>query len=120
MTVKNALAGIAVRNLEKSVVWYQQLLGRQPDTRPMDQLAEWRFEVGGWIQVFEDKGRAGSSSVTLVDTNVAERIADLKAKGITIESEIDAEPIKVAIITDPDGNRIVFAEGKGERHRAVA
>ena len=31
----------------------------------MPEVAEWRFERGGWIQVFHDERRAGSSSVTL-------------------------------------------------------
>lgn len=120
MSVKNALAGVAVRQLSSAIAWYEHLLGRAPDTQPMAEVAEWQFETGGWLQVFEDKTRAGLSSVTLVETDVAGRIADLDAKNIVIESETNSEPIKLAIIRDPDGNQIVFAQGKGEKHRAVA
>jgi hypothetical protein len=30
------------------------------------------------------------------------------------------EHVSVITITDPDGNQVVFAHGKGEKHRAVA
>ena len=120
MSVKNALAGIAVRDLQSAKSWYEKLLGREPDTNPMKELYEWKFESGGWIQVFEDKKRAGSSSVTLVETSVPDRIKDLEAKHYEIVSKTDTDIIKLAIIKDPDGNQIVFAQGKGEKHKAVS
>ena len=120
MSVTNALAGIAVNDLGSSIAWYAQLLGRQPDSRPMEEVAEWEFERGGWIQVFEDKERAGCSSVTLVETDVARRTGVLKKAAIRIVSEMKSEEAKLVIIHDHDGNRIVFARGRGERHRAVA
>jgi hypothetical protein len=102
------------------MAWYAKLLGREPDTRPMNGLAEWQFETGGWLQVFEDKKRAGHSSVTLVETDVVHRIAELKSKGIALFSETLSESIKLAIVKDPDGNQVVFAQGQDEDHRAVA
>lgn len=120
MSLKNALAGIAVRDLQAAKPWYQQLLGREPDTHPMAELFEWKFERGGWVQVFEDAARAGSSSVTLVETDMAGRIKDLEDKGIEIVSKTNSEQIKIAIVKDPDGNQIVFAQGQGETHKAVS
>jgi hypothetical protein len=32
----------------------------------MAGFAEWKLADGGWIQVFQDKERAGSSSVTFL------------------------------------------------------
>jgi hypothetical protein len=29
------------------------------------------------------------------------------------------DQVSVAIVSDPDGNQLVFAHGKGEKHRAV-
>ena len=43
---------------------YENLLDRPPDKRPMEGLAEWQMRDGAWIQVYEDKQRAGFSSVT--------------------------------------------------------
>jgi hypothetical protein len=119
MALKNALAFIAVRDIEASARWYRMLLGREPDTQPMKGLAEWQFEAGGWLQVNENKQLAGRSSVTLVETDLDDRINKLKKAGIEPKSVMRGEQVSVAIITDPDGNQVVFAQGRGEKHRAV-
>ena len=106
----NALAGIAVKDLGAAISWYEQLFDRPPDARPMSEVAEWEFEQGGWIQVFEDPDRAGRSSVTLVERSLEDRVADLQAKAIGIQSVGDSESVRTAIVTDPDGNQLVFAE----------
>ena len=120
MPLKNALAFIAVREVEASTRWYRMLLGREPDTQPMKGLVEWQFEAGGWLQVNENKQLAGRSSVTLVETDLDNRINKLKKAGIEPKSVMRGEQVSVVIITDPDGNQVVFAQGKGERQRAVA
>jgi len=66
MAIVNALAGIMVSDLTTAEAWYEQLLSRPADARPMEGLAEWKLADGGWIQVFQDKDRAGSSSVTFL------------------------------------------------------
>ena len=119
MALKNVLAFIAVRDIEAGIRWYKMLLGREPDTQPMKGLAEWQFEAGGWLQVNENKQLAGRSSVTLVETDLDERIKQLKKAGIEPKSVIRGEQISVVTVTDPDGNQVVFAQGKGEKHRAV-
>jgi hypothetical protein len=111
----NALAGIAVKDLEAAIPWYERLLGRSPDARPMSEVAEWRFEGGGWIQVFEDPERAGRSSVTLVERDLDERLTDLHAKTIEIRSTNEAESVRTAIVDDLDGNQLVFAESVDNR-----
>ncbi|MEO5755454.1 MAG: VOC family protein [Mesorhizobium sp.] len=120
MTVKNALAGIAVNDLAAAIRWYENLLDREPDARPMDSLAEWRFASGGWIQVFQDGRRAGHSSVTFAENDMDARLADLAAKSIEIGSTADGDLVRTAIITDPDGNQIVFAQGKDFEHRSTS
>ncbi len=119
MTTRNALAGVAVGNLDSAIDWYARLLGRQPDLQPLKDVAEWEFSGGGWIQVFQDSGRAGASFVTLVETDVEARIADLEAKGIPVKTASRSDSVVLAIVADPDGNKIVFAQGKAPSHRAV-
>lgn len=111
--VTNALAGIAVRDLPGSVEWYARLLDRRPDARPMPEVAEWKFSKGGWIQVFEDPDRAGSSSVTLVEADLDDRLHDLRSKGIDVASTSDSREVRTAIVADPDGNQLVFAQSVG-------
>lgn len=121
MEVINVLAGVAVKDLDKTGPWYEKLFGRPPDTRPMEGLLEWEFEKGGWLQVFEVKSGAARSFVTLVENSVDGRIEDLRAKVIEIVSSSgsDGDAVKTAIIKDPDGNQIVFAQGMDDIHRST-
>jgi hypothetical protein len=115
MALKNALAFLAVRDVEEGTRWYKMLLGREPDTQPMKGLVEWQFEAGGWLQVNENKQLAGRSSVTFVETDLDDRIKQLKKAGIEPKSVISrGEQVSVVIITDPDGHQVIFA-----RHRAI-
>jgi predicted enzyme related to lactoylglutathione lyase len=110
MTINNTLAGIAVRDLNSAVVWYEQLLRRPADSKPMEGLAEWRFPKGGWLQVFQDRDRAGSSSVTLAVTSLDDALVELQETGIPVGRTITSEITKIAVVADPDGNQIIFAE----------
>ena len=65
MSIRNALASVAVKDLKSASQWYEQLFGRPPDSRPMPEVAEWKFEQGGWLQVYQLPERAGKGSVTL-------------------------------------------------------
>ncbi|RYZ73286.1 MAG: VOC family protein [Lysobacteraceae bacterium] len=113
MTILNALAGIAVKDIDVAVDWYEQILG--PATRPMDEVAEWQLPKGGCLQVFEDGSRAGLSSVTLVVEDLDREIAGLESKGIRIDETSHSELIDLAIVQDQDGNQVVFAHAKGKR-----
>jgi hypothetical protein len=117
--IKNVLAFISVRDIQPAVRWYSMLVGRPPDTQPMEGLAEWKFEGGGWLQVNENRQLSGRSSITLVETDIDERMAMLTKAGIKPKSFIQGEAVSVIIIADPDGNQVVFARGKDETHRSA-
>ena len=110
MAIVNALAGIMVSDLTTAEAWYEQLLSRPADARPMQGLAEWKLADGGWIQVFQDPDRAGSSSVTFLVSGLDDQLAELKSKGIAIDRTTTSDYVKTATVTDPAGNRVVFAE----------
>jgi hypothetical protein len=76
----------------------------------MAEVAEWKFERGGWLQVYENAERAGSGSCTLAVSNLDEQIADLKKKGIDAGQPMVSEKAKVVMIKDPEGNSLAFAE----------
>ena len=40
MSIDNALASVAVKNLKVAVAWYEQLMGRPADSTPMPEVAE--------------------------------------------------------------------------------
>ncbi|MDB6060318.1 MAG: hypothetical protein JWM78_421 [Verrucomicrobiaceae bacterium] len=110
MAINNALAGIAVNDLDSALVWYQQLFNRAADSRPMPEVAEWKFPNGGWIQIFQDRDRAGSSSVTLCVESLDDEVFELSAKAISPGWENDSPLVKTVIVKDPDGNQLVFAQ----------
>lgn len=114
MSIRNALAGIAVKDFRSALSWYEQLLGRAA-TRPMAEVAEFEFENGGWLQVFADAQRAGFSSVTLTVTDLDEQLHDLRSKSLEASSITNSSLVKTATVTDPDGNQIVFAQPLSER-----
>ena len=110
MSIQNALASLPVKNLSVSIQWYEKLFGRAADSNPMPEVAEWKFDRGGWLQVFQATTNAGNGSVTLAVDNLAEQISDLKNLGIETGSQSGGDNVKVIMIKDPDGNSIAFAE----------
>ena len=110
MSIDNALASVAVSNLQRAVAWYEQVLGRPPDTRPMPEVAEWKFPRGGWLQVYELPERAGQGSFTLAVTGIDHVVARVQALGIATGARSSNEKVQTLMITDPDGNHIAFAE----------
>lgn len=110
MAIVNVLASVAVQDLNSALKWYEKLLGRVADSRPMPELAEWKFERGGWLQVYQLPERAGSGSFTLSVTSIEDQIAHLDKIGINTMQRTTGEKVKTVMITDPDGNHIAFAE----------
>lgn len=110
MSIKNAIASVAVKDLSSAIQWYATLFGRPVDSRPMAEVAEWKFERGGWLQVYENAERAGAGSCTLAVSSLDGQIADLKNKGIETGEPMISEKAKVVMIKDPEGNSIAFAE----------
>jgi hypothetical protein len=109
MSIINALASVAVRDLNAAVKWYAALLRKAP-TKPMPEVAEWSFERGGSLQVYQLPERAGSGSFTLAVSNMEEEVARLKELNIDTSQRTSGERVKTLMITDPDGNHIAFAE----------
>ncbi|GAA5116669.1 VOC family protein [Luteolibacter yonseiensis] len=110
MNFRNALSGIAVKDIDAAIIWYEALIGRPPDIRPMDRVAAWQFPEGGWIEVFREEERAGMSTVILAVASLELQLAELAKTGIAVTYNTPSKDIgEVAIIEDPDGNRIVFA-----------
>jgi predicted enzyme related to lactoylglutathione lyase len=110
MAFKNAIASVAVRDLETAIRWYEELLGKPPDSRPMTELAEWRFDGGGWLQVYHLPERAGAGSVTLAVSGLDDLTARLARRGIDTRQRTQEPRIRTLMIVDPDGNHIALAE----------
>jgi predicted enzyme related to lactoylglutathione lyase len=110
MSIDNVLASVAVSDLGASVAWYGKLLGREPDKRPMAEVAEWKFAGGGWLQVYQLPERAGNGSFTLSVAGIEEIVRHVAGLGIDTSERTSTDRVRTLMITDPDGNHIAFAE----------
>ena len=110
--VTQVLAGIAVADHDRARAWYERMLGRPPDARPMDGLAEWHYPGTGSIQVVEDADHAGNSLLTLTVDDLREHVAGLEQEGLAPGAIDDTTSDKVlfATIADPEGNTITLVE----------
>lgn len=110
MSVTTVLAVVSVSDPEESRRFYEQLFGRPADTNPMGTLLEWKITDDGWLQVFQDEDRAGTSYLTLGVDDIDKHIAELAGRDLSLK-EIDADaPMRLAQIFDPDGNQITFGQ----------
>jgi catechol-2,3-dioxygenase len=112
MPVNRVLAALAVADVDSALRWYERLLGRPADARPMDGLAEWHFPQSGVIQLVEDAERAGRSLVTLDVNDLGRELVTLRERGIDLGAMDDTTSDKVlfATVTDPEGNAITLVE----------
>jgi len=112
MTFDHLLAVVAVRDLQAGREWYSALLGRQPDNDPMPTLSEWQVVPRGWLQVFEDPERAGSSLFNLAVDDLDAHITALRDQGLHPEDLVEAaKGVRLSTLTDPDGNTIRLIGG---------
>jgi predicted enzyme related to lactoylglutathione lyase len=112
MSVNTVLAGMAVADFEAAVSWYERLVGRPADQRPMGGLAEWHFPGTGVIQVIQDPERAGKSLLTLMVDDLAADLAAVAERGVDTGplDDTTSDKVLVAPVTDPAGNAITLVE----------
>src|SRR5689334_21400301 len=111
MTITNALAGLAVRDLAASKAWYEKILG--PGSHPMAEVVEWHLPNGGGLQVYAGPERAGRGSCTLIVSDIDETARQLSDVGVAPEVEpTRSDQVDTIMIKDPDGNSIAFAMPK--------
>ena len=113
MALTRMLAQMTVTDLEPAVAWYTRLLGAEPDDRPMDGLVEWHLDPAFGVQVWADAERAGNSTMVIVESELDGLAQRLAGDGIRHDGIQDATTTRVLMVTDPDGNRIVFTAPLG-------
>ncbi|MFC8230441.1 VOC family protein [Streptomyces sp. NPDC057287] len=111
MSFTHVLAVAPVMAIEPAVEWYERLLGRPADVRPMDGLADWHISPYAWLQVFQSPEQAGGSLVNLVVDDLDRTLSDLAERGITTgETLPGSRGVRFAAVHDPDGNRVTLIE----------
>lgn len=112
MPIENVLASLAVKDITQAARWYGKLFGREGEA-PMDELREWSFPRGGWLQVYQLPERAGNGSCTLAVSDLDEQLGKLESMGVDTSERQENARVKTVMITDPDGNHIAFAQAMG-------
>ena len=110
MTIVNAIASLAVSDLPASSLWYARLLGKQAISQPMPEVAEWQFDRGGWLQLYQQPDRAGGGSVTLAVDDIEALASHLQLVGVAHGARRATPQVRTIMLTDPDGNHIAFAQ----------
>jgi glyoxylase I family protein len=112
MSIAHVLAVVPVSDIQAAQRWYEALFGRPEDNHPMDSLVEWRVTETGWVQVFHDPDRAGSTLLNFADDDLEEQAAQLAVRGLVLNAIQTANKgVRTASLTDPDGNRVTFIGG---------
>ena len=109
MSIDNALASVAVKDVKAASAWYARLLGRVGST-PMPEVAEWRFPRGGCLQVYQLPERAGEGSFTLAVSDIEGEVRKLLAMGVDASHRTSDSRAQTVMVTDLDGNHIALAE----------
>ncbi|MEU9592382.1 VOC family protein [Streptomyces sp. NPDC048193] len=111
MSFTHVLAVAPVSDMEPAVAWYERLLGRPADARPMAGLADWHVAPSGWIQVYVSPEHAGASLLNLVVDDLDRALSDLADRGITAGPvQPGSRNVRFAAVRDPDGNRVTLIE----------
>src|SRR4051812_22609059 len=110
MSIRNAIASVAVKDLKSSLPWYERLVGRGPDRTEQSGKVEWIFEQGGRLQVHQHESRAGRSAAALAIGNLDVEMLQLNKWGIAVGEVIRTSSERSLLIEDPDGNCITLAE----------
>jgi hypothetical protein len=114
MAIETVFAHVSCSSLEASISWYEKLFGKPPLRRPMPGLAEWQFTDSAEVQLFEDKGKAGSSTLTLGVLPLADERQRLLDAGLEPGPIEKADHFWIMRMRDPDANLVVMASAQRE------
>ena len=111
MAYTHVFTGAAVADLGSALAWYERLLGRPSDLVPNENEAVWHLTETASIYVVGDPDRAGRGLLTVFVDDLDGWVAELVARGLETDTIETVQGLfRKTVITDPDGNRITFAE----------
>jgi catechol 2,3-dioxygenase-like lactoylglutathione lyase family enzyme len=111
MSITKVLSVVPVADFEASIAWYERLLGRPADAKPMPGLADWHLTDTAWVQVYRDVEHASTAALNFAVDDLRTHTTELFARGITVGDVTTTDKnAKLAAVTDPSGNTITFIE----------
>ncbi len=119
---KIAFVGIPVTDMERARAFYEDVLGLQPDPEMTGQ--HWtEYSIGDGTLAIACVGEQwkpsneGTSAALEVE-NLEEAIAELERRKIAYD-KVDSPVCRMAIIEDPDGNKLIIHKLKPEDEKGV-
>lgn len=117
MITEMAFTGTPVRDIKRARAFYEGVLGLKPTMESAGGM--WvEYDIGGstlGIGCYGDVWKPSSDGTCVgfeVDDLAAE-VARIKSKGVPVHMDVTDTPIcRIAIISDPDGNRILLHKRK--------
>jgi hypothetical protein len=101
---------LPVADHAEAVTWYQKWIGRGPDVKPMEGVAEWQLAKNAWIQVFVDPESAGHTTIVVGVADIDTQRAACTAANVVVGDVSDYGFVKTAEAVDPAGNKILFVQ----------
>ena len=119
---KIAFVGIPVTDMERARAFYEDVLGLQPDPEMTGQ--HWtEYSIGNGTLAIACVGEQwkpsneGTSAALEVE-NLEEAIARFEERKIAYD-RVDSPVCRMAIIQDPDGNKLIIHKLKPEDEKGV-
>jgi predicted enzyme related to lactoylglutathione lyase len=119
---KIAFVGIPVTDMERARAFYEDVLGLQPDPEMTGQ--NWtEYLIGDETLAIACVGEQwkpsneGTSAALEVE-NLEEAIAELERRKIAYD-KVDSPVCRMAIIEDPDGNKLIIHKLKSKDEKGV-
>ncbi|HET8658676.1 MAG TPA: VOC family protein [Micromonosporaceae bacterium] len=102
-------AGLAVRDYQRALAWYERLLGCGPAFLPNATEAVWELAEHRYLYIEVLPERAGYALHTVFVDDLDERVAGISARGIEpVSRETYENGVTKVTYRDPDGNEIGF------------
>lgn len=118
--IDGVIAVLPVKNQEKAIAWYKNLLGRDSDIIPAKGVAEWHLSHNSWLQITTnstDLDQLGKAKVMISVNNLEKQINMCDEANIERSTIVEySEFIKTFNVIDPDGNKISFVQDISYQH----
>lgn len=98
-----------------SLDWYERLLGRPADDRPVPSCREWRLGGGVLFQVIELPERQGETSVAFRVADVEAQATRLRDAGVELDDPAPVEgfaTLRYVETRDPEGVPLGLLDGE--------
>lgn len=105
------LAALPSSNMSRTGAFFERLIGRPVDERPMPVLAQWSWG-SSTLQIVDDAQRAGGGLATIIVPDMRAALDGARARGVSIDSSDGTVVASVAVIEDPDGNQLTIVQAR--------